>query len=292
MAGQIWFGRPGDFRWMPAPATGMSARNEGYSETINFENGRASVVRSKASHKVFEWIFPVQDATEYEGLDVYSEYATGLRGIGDKVYWADPMNYDTNLFPPGWAAPALQEQGWKSVAPLATVTYLNTAANSYLQPSRTATFNLNSIPANTPAGASVIIPIPPSHTLSIGHSGANIGAAAVVARPINFDGTYATVVPLTPLNPVNFTRYNATFAGSSFSAVEVYLRQTTVSAGNSVTITSLSARLDSLSLPTTDVFVSGKGTTGMKFADGAISETYVMQDRHLKGMSTSLVEVD
>lgn len=290
---KIWFGRPGAFQWMPAPATGMTARNQGYSETLDFENGYADVVRSKATHKVFDFNFPVQDATGAEGLDIYSDYAAGLLGSGETVYWSDAMNYDTNLATVGWSAPGLQELGFKSVAPDATsVIYSATASNSFRQPPRTAQFDLGTVTANSPAGQKMIVPIPPTHTLHVGFSGAITGTGVLRVRPINADGTYAATTNLTALSATASTRLNATFAGSSYAAVEIYLTRTAASAAT-VTITSLMAQLHltGISPLLTGNFISGKGTLGLKFSDSAIPETYIMAERHLKGLATTLTEV-
>jgi hypothetical protein len=37
-------------------------------------------------------------------------------------------------------------------------------------------------------------------------------------------------------------------------------------------------------------FIAGQGHRGLKFADDAVVESYVMVNRHLKGLSTTLVE--
>jgi len=60
---------------------------------------------------------------------------------------ADPYAFETNLFPPAWASPALIEQGWENIYSSAA-TFSNSSANSYNQPPRKATYSVTNT-ANT-----------------------------------------------------------------------------------------------------------------------------------------------
>lgn len=291
MAHKMWFGRPGAFRWVPVPMTGMEVSHDGYAEVVEFQNGRAAVVRSKATHKVFNMDFPVQDASGADGLDIFRSYASGLYGDAP-FYLADPMNYETNLFPENWAAPMLIAKGWKKIYST-TPTFAATAANVYGHPAQGAVFEVTTTASATPVATQrVVIPVPPDRVLHLGYKGSVTGTAEMRARGINPDGTYAASVVLTALGVTTATLTNATFAGSTYEAVEVYITRSS-SAASTITVNSMTARLaKSGASAFSGRFVEGQGSTGLDFGNSAIPETYVMTDGRKKGLSTSLVEID
>lgn len=287
MVKQIWFGIPTvKMQWCPAPKAGAQVSNIGSVQTMAFENGGADVVRSSQTRKQYTFNF-AGPSKDLDGISVYSKYASGFYGSG-LIYFADPYSFETNLFPPAWASPGLIEQGWESIYSIQP-TFTNTATNSYSQPRRSATFTIGVV-QNTPRA---YIPIPPDHTLNIGASGSVLtGTAVVSVRPINTDGTLATAVNLTLLDPTASTRMNATFAGSSYQAVYVELGRTT-SAASTISLTSMMAQLyktgTSPVLPTNHMY--GEGHTGLVFTDEARVENYTYIDPPRKGMNTTLLEV-
>ncbi len=131
MPKQMWFGNERHMQWVPCPATGMQVRNVGVSKTMQYDNGRMGVVRTHQTHKEYQMEFPVQDASGLEGLDIFGQYAAGFYSDMDvyPVHFADPMNYDTNLFPAEWASPKLVRRGWASIADTSPRSYLNLATN-------------------------------------------------------------------------------------------------------------------------------------------------------------------
>jgi hypothetical protein len=289
---QIWFGMPGKhMQWCPAPLAGAEAQNVNYAASIAFENGGTDVERSKQYHKVYDFSFTglTQDL---EGIGVYNKFASGFYGDG-LFYFSDPYAWGTNLFSAGWASPGLVEQGWSNIYHT-TPTFANTASNVYNQPTRTATWILSSSIGAEPLNANGVqyIPIPPTHTLHIGASGSATTGSVLRVVPINTDGTNGTPVDLTLLNPTASTRMNATFAGSSYQAVKVYITSTTGTA-STITLTSLMARmvLTGRSLTLTGSHAPGEGHTGLQFADDARVETYTYMYPPRKAMSTTLVEV-
>jgi len=296
MASQIWFGIPGTkMQWCPAPAVGAQVSNIGYVESMAFQNGGASVVRSSQTRKQYTFNFNAP-SKDVDGISVYTKYASGFYGTG-LIYFADPFAFETNLFPPAWASPALIEQDWQSFYPADTYpTFSATTTNTYNQPPRKARFTIsgsaNSIDS-TLSNSVAYIPIPPTHTLYMGVSGAvNTGTAVVQVIPINTNGTNATAVNLTLLTDTSSVRMNTTFSGSTYQAVKVYLTRTTT-AESSITITSMMAQLyrtgTSPVLPTNHL--PGEGHTGLIFTDEARVENYIYIDPPRKGMNTTLLEV-
>jgi hypothetical protein len=130
------------------------------------------------------------------------------------------------------------------------------------------------------------------NTYDIGASGAKTGTAVLRVVPINTDGTNGTAVDLTLLTDTSSTRMNATFAGSSYQAVKVYITRTSTTA-STITLTSMMARLveTGRSLTLTGSHAPGEGHTGLEFLDDARVESYTYMYPPRKGMSTNLVEV-
>lgn len=114
---KIFFGHPtGHMQWVPAPLAGAEAQNINYVDSIEFENGGADVYRSRPYRKQYDFEFsaPIKGS---EGLNVFNKFASGFYGGGTCIF-ADPYAFETNLFGPQWATPALIEQGWKNIAPV------------------------------------------------------------------------------------------------------------------------------------------------------------------------------
>lgn len=288
----IWFGIPGvKMQWCPAPLAGVEASNINFVESLAFENGGADVSRSKQYRKQYAFSFSGL-SEELNGIGVYNKYASGFYGDG-LFYFADPYAFETNLFSAAWASPGLIEQGWENIYNT-TPTYSTTSTNSYNQPLRKAVWSVtgsaNAVP--TLANRIAYIPIPPTHTLNIGASGSKTGTAVLRVVPINTDGTSATAVDLTLLTDTSATRMNATFAGSSYQAVKVYITRTSTSA-STITLTSMMARLveTGRSLTLTGNHMPGEGHTGLEFLDDARVETYTYMYPPRKGLATTLVEV-
>lgn len=131
MPKQMWFGNEQRFQWVPCPATGMQLARGGVTDSMQYDNGRTGVTRTMQTTQRFNMDFPVQEAGGLEGLDVFGKFASGFYGDLDDypLFFADPMNYDQNLFAPNWAAPGLFERGWAPVVERPARTYLNVAQN-------------------------------------------------------------------------------------------------------------------------------------------------------------------
>jgi hypothetical protein len=278
-------------QWCPAPLAGAQSSNINHVEAIVFENGGADVSRSKQYRKQYSFNFS-GPSKDLDGVGIYNKFASGFYGDG-LFHFADPYAFETNLFSAAWASPVLIEQGWKNIYDT-TPTFDNTAANAYNQPTRTPTWSVTSAANAVPATANGIfyVPIPPDHTLNIGASGTATGTAKLRVVPINTNGTDATAVDLTLLSATASTRMNATFAGSSYQAVKVYITRTSTAA-STITLTSLMARmiLTGRTLTLTGSHAPGEGHTGLEFTDDARVEDYIYMYPPRKGMSTTLLEV-
>lgn len=283
-------------REVPIPSSGMQAGSDGYSESLDFEYGGADVVSAPETHRVYEMTWGVREASGSAGLDIIARYAQKQYGRG-LIYFADPYNYGTNLLDPVLASPGLIEQGWRNIFDT-TPTYSAVGANSYDQPLRKATWSVTTTANALPTDKRHVrvVPIHPDYTLHLGFSGGATGTAVLRVRPINADGSYAATTDLTLLSETASTRLNATFAGSSYKAVEIYITRTS-SATSTLTLASGMAQLwpTGMSPVLTGNWIAGQGNTGCKFGEAALPQEYIFVDNgrsyRLKGMSTTLVEV-
>lgn len=298
----IWFGTTQKMMSLRLPDAGMKANQVHYAEELQYENGGGDVYRpSSAYHMEYSFEYGLYEATGSNGLNNFSDFAAGFYG-SPTVYFADPMYYDVNLFPPYFAAPALSEQGWKSIGGANLLpTYSNTAANTVNQPYRSVTYDVGSLTANTYVSngyAIAIIPIPPGMTLWLGASGSATGNGVVrVESWLNGAASAASSSNLTLLSVTGTTRLNTSIASTSANYVKVGIALSAAGAGT-VTLASMMAQLWTTGVtPTlTGSFQSGQGNNGCKFTSDAREETYILRDDqsrnvHYVGLSFGLKEV-
>lgn len=295
----IWFGwtdrtAGGFFQWAPAPQRGISVRNVSYTEGAVFENGQRARTRSPLFSKVYT-ITAIGNAKDIDGYGVYNKAASGFYGVR-KWRFADFYAFETNLFPAGWSEPARREVDWYNTG-VSEPSYGNTAANSYSQPPRKATFTIATASGATPVTDSTIpyvdIPIPSTHTLHLGCTGAATGTAVVrVESWVNGATSAGASTDLTLLSETGSTRLNATVAGSSYAWARVFYTRTS-SAASTLTPISLMAQLwlTGVSPTLTGNHLPGEGHTQLDFADDAIIEDYEYIYPPRKAISTTLEEV-
>ena len=288
MADKLWIGIPGvHMQWVPCPSISSGIQRNRYVERMQFENGGGDARRSNQYQMEYQFSFS-GPAHEVEGIDAFNKFAQGFYGDG-LIHLAHPAAFETNLFSAAWATPGIIEQGWANIATAPPV-FSNTNVTSYGQPQRTATWTVTDDPGVFTK--SFTIAIPPTHTLHLGVSGIATGSGVVRVRPINTNGSYASVQDLTLLSKSASTRMNTTFAGSSYQAVDIYITRTANTAAT-VSVTSMMAQLfETGSTPAlTDTHYQGEGATGLMFTDDAIVENYLYMHPPRKGISTTLVEV-
>lgn len=311
----LWFGNTQKMQWLPMPSTGMGKSNTFNTESGTYENGGGWGRRSGGSHKVYGFEFGVREASGANGLDMYTQYASGYYGSfpqssgtrgSDLMYFADPSTFDQNVLPPHWATPALALQGdsFHHIGPFAS--RANTLANTYDQPPVTVTYSVTATTHSdswTSPRRRIIIAIPPTHRFSFGWSGTRTGAAGIGYTLYNHNGTRTDVA--TPIGPINNGTLPARIgslevSGQTAYAVELYLKS---DSSRGVSIVSMMGQLIpewNLTEPTGGQggrHIQGLGHTGCMFVDEAIVESYQMIDTyqgrsvHLKGLSTTLKEV-
>lgn len=151
MPKQMWFGNEKRFQWVPAPSTMMGVSSVGTGDSLEYQNGRIGITRTMQTHKVYDMEFPIQEASGLTGLDVFQKFASGFYGDCDTypLFFADPMNYDQNLFPPHWASPGLFARGWAGIVESSGKLYNNLALNPSVE------VNTNGYSANAGTGGVV-----------------------------------------------------------------------------------------------------------------------------------------
>lgn len=289
----LWFGNTELFSLVRAPGR-VTATRAGFVDTVEFERGGGTGARSSAYQQGFELTYQWDEATDAVTAELFSEYAAGEHGTG-LLYFANPMAYDRNLFPPHWASPRLVELEWPNIG-ASTPSWGATAANSYKQPARKGTWAITTAANATPLTDATIpyciIPIHPSYTLHLGVTGAATGTGVVkVESWANGASSAGASASLTLLSETGDTRMNATVAGSTYAYAKVFLTRTS-SADSTVTPISMMAQL-ALTTPTlTGSHVRGKGHTGLMF-DSDVTDEYLdaSPGRHERGLSLSLLEV-
>lgn len=297
----IWFGwtdrtQGGFFQWAPAPVRGIEVANAGYSEGNLLQSGRRSRYRSLQFSKVYT-ITAVGEAKDMAGYSVYNKAASGFYGRR-KWRFADPFAFETNLLPVGWSEPARREVGWYNTG-ASEPTFSATAPNSYGQPPRKATFDIQT-PANaTPLSGATIpyvdIPIPPTHVLHVGCTGASTGSAQVrVEGWVNGSGAplWENLSGLSLLSETGAQRLNYTLSGATYNWARIFYTRSG-SGSSALTLTSLMAQLWPIGY-TPELnghHIPGEGHTQLDFADAAVIEDYVYINPPQKGISTVLEEV-
>lgn len=290
MTRKLWFGIPGThMELLPAPSIESSSSNASYAETIEFENGGGDVRRSSQFRKIFSFAI-LGTVEETEGINGYSRFSSGFYGDGP-FFFVDPYTYGTNVLPPAWASPGLIEIGWQKISDFEP-TFVDTVANVYGQPARTAIFDVESADAVVASGSYCTIVIPPGKFLHLGASGSAAGGARVSVLPILSDNSSGSVVDLVLLDPAGATRMNTVFSGDTYQAVTIYLPSSTI-AGSVIQITSMMAQItDTDATPSVSNHIHGEGHTGVEFISPAVIESYVYIDPPRKGTAFDIMEVE
>jgi len=294
MAQTAYFGNATKALWVKAPQSGMTAAPTGYSSQLNFLNGGSSVRRSNRTHREFNmsWNGQMNGTDTTEDLQVIKDFYDGIYGTGP-FYWTDPYAMSSNLMPPHWAAPMLDELDWPSISATITPTFIsNTYSNGY--PIKGAIYSL---PAGHADTRKLTILIPSTHTLNFGWHAQVAALSASTTSGIRIIPYDLSGVAQTAVNPASLlaggtTRTNQTFAGSSYSRVEIFL----ANGSASQVAVRVVAMIAQLLLTGTSVasggFISGRGTSKLEFAgpptinyiSSAINNGYIE-------MSANFVEV-
>lgn len=295
----MWFGIPGQsMQWVPAPKAGFQRNWKGNVDTIALEDGRQVIQSSVQRHQQFTGDF-FGDYSDPSGvnIDVFNQFAAGFYGNGP-IAFANPYDFQRNLFAPHWASPALVEQGWApptSINPIAPPTFGPiTGTHPDGRPNRYAQYNITTTAYAAASSANQYnqyIAIPPGYQLSIGASGVASGAGAIVVQPFfAADNSTDAVSVLNLIDYNSNTHMNATYSGSTYNAVRVFLSRTS-EVNSAIVLYSMMAQLTPIGIPASPLsHIPGQGNLGLRIVGDAIAETYNYGGIQ-KGLNLTLEEV-
>jgi hypothetical protein len=289
MASQVYFGNASKQTWIKSPTSGMNASSKGWSSQVDLLNGRASVIKSTASHRVLSpsWVGSLNAIDLSESLQTIKDFSDGLYGDGP-FYWIDPFAANTNILPPHWAAPMLTENDWPNLASGLTPSFYSmSVANNY--PMKYAAYLTTD---NYASENKLILIIPTGYKLAFGWHGVSGGATTGV-RIVPYkrsDGTADTALNPTMIVAGGLVRTNTNVSGTTYSHVEIFLATTTAS---ELGITGMIAQIiPSAKSVTSGDFLSGRGTTALEFSSKPTIEYYSSNINNGQiGMSAEWVEV-
>lgn len=295
MTGSMWMGNLQHAQWVPCPATGAQRSRTHYEERQDFMNGGVWIDRSTGGSVGYQFDFPVQDASEYDGIEAFTRFQSGEYGT-DYIRFIDPMVRDQNLFNEAWAAPGLAEVGAKAIGG-STVAYTDTNASdvaNYGYPARSAVFTITGPPASPPVdtglgsqNSTFTLLVPSGYALHMGAYGATTGDGELYSQTYS-GGVWAA--PATVTLGSGAPSFTETFTG--VDAVRFFIGRSTSNA-STVTLAGLWAQVWPTGVtPSIARFIPGKGHSGLVFTGGGRVENYVMTDRHLVGASIALQEVE
>lgn len=294
MAQTAYFGNAAYAAFVKAPQSGMSANAAGYSSQIDFLNGGSSVRRSSRTHREFNmsWNGQMNGTDTTENIQIVKDFYDGLYGVGP-FYWLDPFAMASNVLPPHYAAPMLDELDWPSLSETITPTFVaGSYANGY--PIKRAVFAL---PGNHSDARKLTILIPPTRTLHFGWHSTTAGVTASTAAgmrivPYNLSGVAQATVNPASLLAGGTTRTNQTISGASVSRVEIFLANGSGSTSSANLVAMIAQVLPTGASVTSGGFISGRGTTKLEFS-GAPTINYISSaiNNGFIEMSANFVEV-
>lgn len=304
MGKKMWFGNKEHAQWVPCPAPGLTRRRQRNITEMEFGNGGADVVGTYAGALIYDLDFPTSDASQYEGIDAFSRFASGewnnsstANQLWDNIRFIDPMWADVNLAPAEVSAPYLLRHGWKNWIGTTTLAQIpaiaTTNAATYHRPGQQITWSITAA-ANTTQGKVFTMLVPPGYTLHVAWCGAVTGTARLNLYS-SISGLDAAVTPTTGAQAI-FNTYGSVAGGANGGYANISFLRTT-SATSTITMNSMVIQcLPTGITPSLANFVQGKGHWGLKFAgQEPLVENYRVGDkgRHLIGMAgTKLIETE
>lgn len=295
----VYFGNDVKQTWIKAPASGMKASAQGWSNETQLLNGQVHVKRSQGSHRRFNmsWLGSMNSLDN--SLHTIKDFADGVHGSGP-FFWNDPYAMGSNMFSPPWATPALSvNSDWYAICPdnagitksIVTTSSISSLVgnNTYNYSEYTAKFEAPGSP--TLESDKFTFYIPSGYTLWIGLHGHHGATGKAFIKPYK-NGTAGTALELTPLGVNTATRFNVSISSTVGEKAEFYLAKV-ASGGCTFHITGLMAQLlPTGQTPSTGDFITGRGTAALEFTSFPEIEYYSSAINNGQiGMSINLAEV-
>jgi hypothetical protein len=278
---QMWMGTAEHMVLVPCPDTGLTMGAEGWQTSGTYLNGGAYLRGSQTTHRTYQATWSMisrEDAAKIE--DIYR----GAYGDGP-VYMQEAFTVG-NLLPYYVSVPRLQAKDAPTLLPEGRrPTLIDTFNNTQDFPSRSAVFQLTGNRAvDMPK---VYIPNPSKGSVVFGVYGTTpTGTASVRIRPVGSDSTGMALPVLptdTPMGPGM-----SGLGGDSGYELFLYGEGTITIAG----IVAISAPTGIDEAYYGKSFISGRGTSGMRFNGGLNITGYSAPSaKDFVSVSASLLEV-
>lgn len=290
---KVYFGNDQKQVWINAPRTGLNASSQSYYNESQLLNGRVHINRSRGSHRRFRanWLGSLNASELENSLQTVKDFADGVYGDGP-FYWLDPYATGMNILPPHWAAPALQEQSWPQLWDLAPFEYVDTASNLLNYPVTSVRYASSSTDEQGSTKKLTII-IPDGYSLHFGwHGEVTTGSAGIrIDRYRRNDGTIESVDPEV-ISVTSSNRTNTIVSGGVYSKVDIYFYNPAGDDYDFIVAGMIAQVLSGTGYPEAGGFVSGRGTTGLEFANSVNIEYYSANiNEGQVGLSTQWIEV-
>lgn len=288
---KVYFGNAQSQCWIPAPLTGLRVDSTGFSVENQLLSGRTYLKRSGANSRAFSvsWNGSLNAETRENSLHTIKDYADGIYGAGP-FYWLDPYAVDTNLLPPHWASPMLSLGDWPSISSVGTQSLVSSASNTKNYPYQSLKLAFSGAAESTTTHRIII---PAGYKLHFGvHGVLASGSATVSLRQYPRAGGSAVVIDAPILANNSAIRTNTQVNGTTYSMVDIFIRNTSSSASD-LRISGMIAQVlpETESVPQGE-FWSGRGTSALEFTQLPNIEYYsaAINDGQV-GMSANFKEV-
>jgi hypothetical protein len=281
----MWFGNRNYMQWIVPPQINYDSSRAGKVSTAQYTNGGAFVRRSATGSRHYNFSWNLKRRDEIRAI---LDYADGVYGTDNPIYFIDPFAADKNVLPQYWATPALQADDAPQSYGLGDEERplkLGTASNSLRLPSYSAQFSFAAGRKNPP----LYVPIPPNTTLWVGAYGTATGNARIDLIPATGPTTYgpAAKVPLLAVN--NPALFSADLNGDDYAGAFLQMKG---DPGDSLTLAGVIAQvLPSGAVPNTGHWISGQGHSGCSFNDNPVLTQYSAAIDRV-GLSVDLVETE
>lgn len=271
---QMYMGTKTRADWVPAPASGGSHAEIGWSSQQQYLNGGAYVRRSKATHKEYELSWNPTNRAELRKI---TDMASGLWGEG-LIYFLDPMAMDQNLLPQFMASPMLAKYDGLPLMDDQEPVLGPVTNNSLGYPVYEAQYGAGNFRQE------VYIPIPYGYTAWVGVHANGPESGSLMVRPYRTDDTYVDEVRVEKLGVNDVIRVNTPFNGDVYRGIELFAGDYATYSGAMVQVFK-----NGINPPTGD-FISGQGNSGCEFLETPTLTAYnAPLDR--VGLAATLVEV-
>lgn len=281
MARTMWFGPPGHLKPIKVHQGGGGHSPVGYTESVQFLNGRKAVRRSLGSHMEYDWTWTGKRREVAHLIDCYN----GDFGEAP-FFFLDPMWTKYNVLPSHWASPAKSAKDAPLIYGVQRPALASTPANTRGWPSHGAVFQRQT----SVSPKELYIPIPPGMRLHVWYAGTS-GILRLVSMSGNDRGGVITPYVSNVTDNLVTQQHSTVTAGVSVDGALLSVQIS--SAQGEGTIYGIRAVVVPVGFDLAKLeqdFIGGRGHSGVDFETLTISPYSEPFDS--VGLTARLIEVD